>query len=211
MTLARAREVVVEFSFRCDCGAFIFSTEATVNCGYCSRVFGIRRVKRPRNSWTTVPPGAATKGWRWRKKVVESVVERTFRFQCPCGSTIVTTSNMATCADCGQAVGVRRVMNRGQFEVVVGYRGHCCFCSAPIVATGRIVTCASCGNTLEVVRVGTHRQYWKAVPRLPASATLKQSGMGGLVNSTVLFIFLTFCLICTYFLAQYAYDVMKSD
>jgi hypothetical protein len=165
MTPVQVPEVVVEYSIRCSCGAFIFSTEKTLTCAYCGRILRIRRVKRHRHRWTTVPPGAARKGWRWRKKVVESVVERTFHVQCACGATIVTPKKTATCADCGEAIGICRVMKRGQSEVVVEYGFDCCFCGAPIVTTGKTTTCANCAKTLDIVRIGTHGQYWKAVPR----------------------------------------------
>jgi len=210
MTPATAPDVVVEYHLRCSCGAFIFSTEKTVTCAYCGQILGIRRAKRHRQHWTTVPPGSASKGWRWRKNVVESIVERTFHLQCACGATIVTTENTATCTDCGQAVGVRRVMRRGQSEVVVEYGFDCCFCGAPIVTTGKTVTCANCTKTLNIVRIGTHRQYWKAVPRFAGSDALGQGDTRALMYSTVLFPLFMFCVFCAYFLAQYVYDAMNS-
>ena len=209
MTPALAPEVVAEYSFRCSCGTFIFSTEDAVTCAYCGRTFGIRRVKKHRQRWTTVSNGTATKGWRWRKKVVESVVERTFHFQCVCGATIVTNGKTAICSDCGRAIRVRRATRRGESAVVVGYRCDCCCCGAPIITTGKTVTCANCTKILNIVRIGTHGQYWKAVPCLAVSDTLQQSDRGKLMNFAVLSCLLMFWLFCAYFLAQYAYDVMS--
>lgn len=208
MTPTIAPEVVAEYQLRCSCGAFIFSTEKTVTCAYCGQILGIRRVKRHRQHWTTVPPGSASKGWRWRKKVVESVAERIFHFPCACGGTIVTTENAATCTDCGQAVGVRRAMRRGEADVFVEYGFDCCFCGAPIETAGKTVTCANCAKTLNIVRIGTHRQYWKAVPRL--AGPFEQGDAGEVMNAAVLsFLLSVFCLLCTYFLALYVYDVIN--
>ena len=210
MTPTIAPEVVAEYHFRCSCGAFIFSTEKTLTCAYCGQILGIRRVKRNRHRWTRVPRGTVSKGWRWRKNVVESVVERTFRVQCACGATIVTTENTATCIDCGQSIGVRRALRRGQLEVVVDYGFDCCFCGAPVVTTGKTVTCPNCAKPLDIVRIGTHGQYWKAVPRFAGPDALKQADAEELLNSTVLSLLSMFCLFCAYFLVQYVYDVMSS-
>jgi len=207
MTPTRAPEVVAEYHLRCSCGAYIFSAEKTVMCAYCGHFRGIRRVKRRRQHWTTVPSGSARKGWRWRKKVVESVAERIFHCQCACGATIVTTENTATCTDCGQAVGVRRAMRRGQADVVVEYGFDCCFCGAPIETTGKTVTCANCAKTLNIVRIGTHKQYWKAVPRLASSGDQGDAGEG--MNASVFSLLSIFCLLCAYFLALYVYDVIN--
>jgi len=208
MTPTIAPEVVVEYQLRCSCGAFIFSTEKTVTCAYCGQILGIRRVKRHRQHWTTVPQGSASKGWRWRNKVVESVAERIYTFQCACGATIVTTENTATCTDCGQAVGVRRAMRRGHADVIVKYGFDCCFCGAPIEATGKAVTCANCAKALNIVRIGTHRQYWKAVPRL--AGLFEQGDAGEMLNAVVLSVLTIFWLFCAYFLGLYVYDVINS-
>jgi hypothetical protein len=208
MTPTIAPEVVAEYQLRCSCGAFIFSTEKTVTCAYCGQILGIRRVKRHRQHWTTVPQGSSSKGWRWRKRVVESVAERIFHFRCACGAPIDTTEKTATCTDCGQTIGVRRAMRRGQADVVVEYGIDCCFCGAPIETTGKTVTCANCAKTLNIVRIGTHRQFWKAVPRL--ADPFEQGNAGELMNAVVLSLLSTFCLFCAYFLALYVYDVINS-
>ena len=164
MTPAIAPDVVVEYHLRCSCGAFILSTEKTVTCAYCGQFLGIRRVKRHRRRWTTVAPGSARKGWRWRKHVVESVAERTFHVHCGCGSTIAISGKTAICPDCGEAIGVRRVRHSTRSKVAVEYGFTCCFCGTPIVTSEKTPECPSCNKTLKIVRVGTHGQYWKAIP-----------------------------------------------
>jgi hypothetical protein len=208
MTPTIAPEVVAEYQLRCSCGAFIFSTEKTVTCAYCGQILGIRRKKKHRQHWTTVPQGSAIKGWRWRKLVVESVADRIFLFRCACGAAIVTTEKTATCTDCGQAVGVRRAMRRGQADVVVKYGFDCCFCEAPIEATGKTVTCANCAKTLNIVRIGTQRQFWKAVPHL--AGPFEHGDAGEVMNAVVLSVLSIFCLFWASFLALYLYDVINS-
>lgn len=46
MTSAIATEVIVEYHFRCFCGAPIIATEKRATCANCGETLGIRRVKR---------------------------------------------------------------------------------------------------------------------------------------------------------------------
>ena len=165
MTPTFASEVVVEYHFRCSCGAFIFAPGKTVTCGFCAQILGIRKIKRHRRRRTRfLSAGASRKGWRWRKHVIESVAHRQFHLQCGCGSTMVTNDRMATCTSCGKTIGIRRAVHRGEPKVVIEYDFGCCFCGSPVVATGKTATCPNCDKTLKIVRVGTHGQFWKAVP-----------------------------------------------
>jgi len=206
MTPACAPEVVVEYHFRCTCGAFIVATGRTVTCAYCGQILGIRKVKRHRQHWNTVPrSGTGTRGWRWRKAVVESVVERTFHLQCTCGSTIATTEKTATCAHCGRAVGICRVMQRGQSEVTVEYDFDCCFCGASVGTNGKTATCPNCDKTLRIVRVGTHGQYWKAVPRSADQEVSKPGCLENCAGPLFLMGSLLFCICC---LGQYVYNTV---
>jgi hypothetical protein len=199
--------VVVEYHVRCFCGAFIVGTKKTVTCAHCGQILGIRRVKRRRPHWIEVARRRnGTKGWRWRKSVVESVVERTFQLQCACGTSIVTSEKDATCTACGEEIKVRRVLKREQPEVIVRYDFDCCFCGAPIVTTEKTVTCAHCGKALEIARVGTHRQYWKAIPSLTGQDTLEQGETGEPVH-IMLSLLLAVCLYCVLCLVQYLYGL----
>jgi hypothetical protein len=46
MTPKVASETVVEYDFRCFCGAPIIATEKTADCNSCGRIFEIRRIRR---------------------------------------------------------------------------------------------------------------------------------------------------------------------
>jgi hypothetical protein len=206
MTPATAPEVVVEYHVRCFCGAFIVTAGKTVTCAHCGLILGIRRAKRRRQHWIEVARRRnGVKGWRWRKNVVESVVERRFQLQCGCGTSVVTSEKATTCTACGEEIGVRRVGKRAQPEIIVRYEFDCCFCGAPMVATRKTATCAHCGKALEIARVGTHRQYWKATPSLTGQDTSEQGNTGEPVHmmlSLLLALFL-YCAVC---LGQYVYD-----
>lgn len=168
MTPVTRPELVVEYYLRCFCGESIVATEKTVTCEKCGRTLKIRRVRRHRQNRNLFPQhGTATKGWRWRKNTVESVVERRFHLQCACGVSIITTERKATCGACGGTTELHRVVKRGPSYVIVKYDFDCCFCASPIATTEKTVTCAQCGNALRIVRVGTHGVYRKAVPYLP--------------------------------------------
>jgi hypothetical protein len=207
MRPAIAPGVAVEYYFRCFCGAFIVATERTVACAYCGQLLGIRRVKRHRQYWINVARARnGTKGWRWRKNVVESVVERTFHLHCACGTSVVTSEKAATCSVCGEEIKVRRVLKREQSEFIVRYDFDCCFCGAPIETTGKTVTCALCGKALEIVRVGTHRQYWKAIPSPTGQDSLEQGEAGEPVH-VILTVLLAVCLYCVVYLVQYLYGL----
>lgn len=54
MTPAIASEIVVEYHFRCFCGASNVTTEKTLTCAHCGAVLGIRRVRR--QHWKIIPP-----------------------------------------------------------------------------------------------------------------------------------------------------------
>lgn len=207
MTPAIEPEVVVEYHFRCFCGESIVATGRTVTCQRCGETLNIREVKEHRRHWNLVPLGVARNGWRWRKNVVESVVERRFYLQCPCGATTVTAEKRATCTACGKALALRRVTKPDLSRAVVEYDFACCFCAAPIVTTSKTVTCANCGKALKVVRVGTHGVFWKAVP---CSADKDARGQGDgrtLTNDIPLYLFLVLSLCCVCYLALYVFDV----
>jgi len=209
MTPAIAPEVV--YHLRCFCGAFIVAAEKTVTCAHCGQVLGIRRVKGHRAHWIEVARQRnGTKGWRWRKKVVESVVERTFHLQCACGTSIVTSEKTATCTVCGEEIEVHRVLKREQPEAIVRYGFNCCVCGTPIVTSGKTVMCAHCGKALEIVRVGTHRQYWKAIPSLTRQNTLEQGEAGEPVH-IMLSLLLAVFLYCVVYLVQYLYGLWISS
>jgi len=167
MTPAIEPELVVEYHLRCFCGESIVATEKTVTCEKCGRALKIRRVRRHRQPENLIPRcSTATKGWRWRKNIVESVVERRFHLQCACGASIITTEKKAICSACGGTTELHRVVKRGPSHAIVEYDFDCCFCGSSIGTTEKTVTCAQCGNTLRIVRVGTHGVYRKAVPYL---------------------------------------------
>jgi hypothetical protein len=208
MTLAMASDIVVEYDLQCFCGALIVTTEKTVTCANCGRVLGVRRVKkRHRQYWINAARRRnGTKGWRWRRNVVESLVERTFRLQCACGTSIVTSEKAATCTACGEEIEVRRVLNCEQPEVIVRYDFDCCFCGTPIVTTEKTVTCANCHKALEIARVGTHRQYWKVIPSLTSQDTLEQGEAGEPVR-IMLSLSLGGLFVLLVYLGQYLYTL----
>jgi hypothetical protein len=101
---------IVEYHFRCFCGTPIVATEKKATCVACGKTLGIRRVKKHRRKWYTFPrPVRATSGWLWGKGLVESVAERRFRFQCACGSAIVTAEKTTSCTSCGETISILRV------------------------------------------------------------------------------------------------------
>lgn len=203
---------IVEYHFRCFCGTPIVTTEKTATCVACGKTLGIRRVKKHRRKWYAFPrPVHATSGWLWRKGLVESVAERRFRFQCACGSTIVTAEKTTTCASCGEAISLHRVMKRLRPEVIVEYEFACCFCGRASVTTAKTLHCAGCEKRLKIVRGGRHGTYWKTVPYSADQETIKQKNGRTLLNFLALGLLLGLSLCSIYSIAQGMHDLANNS